>query len=485
MNFKPRSTLPQQALKVMPPARRAAFLALERSLGKGDLPLQAALDLILREQRLGPKDAPLATNLTYETCRHQERLHWLLGRFLKRPERLAPAHKDILLLAACELIFMEGIPPYASLNWAVEAVKTAFGPALGGLSNAVLRKVAALKNEARDYAFFAAEIKDRRELLSVWFSQPLWLVDHFTASYPEAEARAYLEAFIAEPALGLRVNARRPDWQELAARLAGEPGRLADHGHSLAFAAAHKPADLEQLIREGRVSRQSYAAQEALDATMQGAAAAKPEFRDALQGGVWDACAGHGGKTCALLEQGIPVVLASDIHSGRLAGLREDMERLGLFNLGLFDLGLFSPGLTSNTPDTAPADAPAILLADAAGPCPLPHCPPVILADVPCSGLGTLNRRPDIKYKRSPADLSDLALLQARITDNLYDSLPPQGWLLYVTCTLNPAENQDAVAGLLARRPGAELVFVWRTPPDSPAREFFYGAAIKKNKAAV
>ncbi len=470
MSFKPRSALPQQALKAMPPARRAAFLALEWTRGKGDLPLQVALDLILREQRLGPKDAPLATNLTYETCRHQERLHWLLGRFLKRPERLAPAHKDILLLAACELVFMEGIPPYASLNWAVEAAKTAFGPALGGLSNAVLRKVAALKSEARDYAFFAAEIKDRQELLSVWFSQPRWLIEHVTGSYPEAEARAYLEALIAEPALGLRVNTRRSDWPELTARLAGEAGCLAAHGHRLAFAAAHKPADLEQLIREGRVSRQSYAAQEALDAIMQGAAAANPEFTEALQGGVWDACAGHGGKTCALLEQGIPVVLASDIHAGRLAGLREDLERLGLLH----------PDLAAAGP-AALAHAPAIVLADASGPCPLPHCPPVILADVPCSGLGTLNRRPDIKYKRRPEDLPELALLQARITDNLYDSLPPQGWLLYVTCTLNPAENQDAVAGLLARRPGAELVFVWQTPPDSPGREFFYGAAIKKN----
>ena len=92
MNFKSRSSLPQKALQVMPPARRAAFLALERSRGKGELPLQAALDLALREHRLGPKDAPLATNLAYETCRQQERLHWLLNRFLKRPERLAPAH---------------------------------------------------------------------------------------------------------------------------------------------------------------------------------------------------------------------------------------------------------------------------------------------------------------------------------------------------------------------------------------------------------
>ena len=457
MSFKPRSSLPQRALQAMPPARRVAFLALERSRGKGDLPLQAALDLALREHRLGPQDAPLATNLAYETCRQQERLHWLLNRFLKRPERLAPAHKDILLLAACELAGMEGIPPYASLNWAVDAVKMAFGPALGGLSNAVLRKVAGLEKNAKEYAFFAAEIQDRQQLYSTWFSQPPWIIDHFTANYPGAEARAYLEAFIAEPVLGLRVNRLKPGWEELAARLAADPGCLAERGHSLALRAATKPADLEQLIREGRVSRQSYAAQEALAALLQSAAANDVDFAAVLQNGVWDACAGHGGKTCALLEQGIPVKLSSDVHAGRLAGLREDFVRLGLMD---------------NAPETIQADATA--------PCPLPSCPPVILADVPCSGLGTLNHRPDIKYKRRPEDLAQLALLQKKIVDNLYQNLPEQGWLLYLTCTLNPAENEERVSDLTARHPEAKVAAVWRTPPGSPAREFFYGAAIKK-----
>ena len=441
----------------MPPARRAAFLALERSRGKGEMPLQAALDLTLREHRLSPKDAPLATNLAYETCRQQERLHWLLNRFLKRPERLAPAHKDILLLAACELVFMEGIPPYASLNWAVDAVKTAFGPALAGLSNAVLRKVAALEKSAKDYAFFATEIQDHRQLYSVWFSQPQWIIDHFTANYTAAEARAYLDAFIAEPALGLRVNRLKPDWEELARRLAAESGCLAAQEHRLAWRASAKPADLEQLIREGRVSRQSYAAQEALDALLQTATVNDAGFAAALQNGVWDACAGHGGKTCALLEQGIAVKLDSDIHAGRLAGLREDLNRLGLADC-----------------------APEIIQADATAPCPLPDCPPVILADVPCSGLGTLNHRPDIKYKRTAGDLAELALLQARIVNNLYDSLPEQGWLLYLTCPLNPAENQAQVADLLSGHPGAKLAATWQTSPDSPAREFFYGAAVKK-----
>ncbi len=454
------SALPERALKAMPPARRAAFLALEQRRGKGDAPgapLQAALDQVLRAARLGPLDAALATNIAYGTLRCKERLEWLLHKFLTRPGRVIPAHKDILLLAAYELIFLDAVPAYASLTWAVDASKAAFGPTLGGLSNAVLRKVAALGEKARDYDFFATEISDPRQLASVWHCQPDWISAHFAASYPAAEARAYLEAFLAEPVLGVRTNARRPGWESLAADLAREAGCLAAQEQRLAFSAAHKPAQLEQLIREGLASRQSYAAQEALAALLNIARAAAADFSLALPGGVWDACAGHGGKTCALLEQGIAVKLASDPHAGRLAGLREDLARLGLADI-----------------------APALVVADAAAPCPLQACPPVILADVPCSGLGTLNHRPDVKYNRRPEDLPGLAGLQHRIVDNLYACLPPGGWLLYLTCTLNPTENEGQIASLTARHPGAELVGAWRTPPDSPAHEFFYGAVVRK-----
>ena len=456
---KPRSALPERALQAMPPARRAAYLTLEQCRGKSGAagaPLQACLDQVLRAARLGPLDAALATNLAYGLPRFKERLEWLLHRFLKRPERIIPAHKDILLLAAYELVFLDAVPPYASLNWAVDAAKAAFGPTLGALTNAVLRKVADLGEKARSYAFFASEIKDRRELYSVWHCQPTWLINHFRGCYPEPEARAYLEAFTSEAVIGVRLNARKPGQAALAAELAKAEGCLAAQGPGLLFSAAHKPAALEQLIREGRASRQSYAAQEALTALLN-MAAVDPDFSAALQSGIWDACAGHGGKTCALLEQGIQVKLASDAHSGRLKGFRDDLARLGLMDA-----------------------APALVVADAAAPCPLQVCPPVILADVPCSGLGTLGRRPDIKYNRKPEDLPALAALQTRIIKNLDTCLPAGGYLLYLTCTLNPAENEHQITGLLTREPKAKLVGAWQTPSDSPAREFFYGAVVRK-----
>ncbi len=456
---KARSSLRGEALKTLPPARRAAFLTLEQTLDRPDAPglsIQEALDRTLRAARFSPLDAALATNLAYGVLRYEERLDFLLNKFLNRPGRLAPAHKDILRLAAFELLFLENIPAYASLNWAVEAGKIAFGPALGGLTNAVLRKVAELKDNARDYAFFAKEIPDPKKLAAVWHCQPEWIIEHFFANYPENEARAYLNAFTAAPVIGLRINRRKADWEELAQILAAEPGRILAAGPSFCFSAGAAPRNLEALIREGRVSRQSFAAQEALFRLLE-AVAADPDFPPALQKGVWDACAGHGGKTCALLEAGIPVRFATDTHAGRLAGLRDDLTRLGLTGA-----------------------APLVTVADAAALCPLPECPPVILADAPCSGLGTLNHRPDIKHKRKAQDLPGLAALQNRILDSLYACLPEKGWLLYITCTLNPAENEGQIASLLTRNPGAKLAAQWRTPPESLSHEFFYAAAIRK-----
>jgi 16S rRNA (cytosine967-C5)-methyltransferase len=149
-------------------------------------------------------------------------------------------------------------------------------------------------------------------------------------------------------------------------------------------------------------------------------------------------------------------VLASDTHPGRLRALAREL---------------------------APAIADGRLLAFRARadePAPLATAPATIVLDAPCTGLGTLSRRPDIKWKRTEADVATLAELQARILDNALSALTPGGMLHYITCTLSPAENQRQVARLLAARPEAALTASWTTPPDVPAGEFFYCASLQK-----
>ena len=141
---------------------------------------------------------------------------------------------------------------------------------------------------------------------------------------------------------------------------------------------------------------------------------------------IWDCCAGRGGKTTALLEQGHRGIWASDVSLRRLRGLRGELGRLRL-------------------------PAVPVFRADATNP-PLGEKPRTILIDAPCTGLGVLSRRPDAKWKRGPRDVVDLAAVQRRILEACAALLPSGGRLVYLTCTATRAENDDQAAWLEALR---------------------------------
>ena len=434
-------------MRRLSPARRAALVCLENVIGNG-CDAQAVLNSIPDRLRLSAVDRSLCTELTYGYCRLEGRLLALTGFFLKKPKQLPPLVRRILALAALELTTLDRIPEYASVNWAVDAVRAGFGSGLAGLVNAVLRNVCRLGPDASRPEFFAKNLKDRMRFLGAWYSQPSWIIEHFLKTYSEERALAFLETFVATPSAGLRVNMSRPGAKRLLEALSLTcTARL---GAALAFAPRDVPESvdgeaLEALLAEGRISRQGFGAQEAMFRLMEAG----------FSGPVWDACCGRGGKSCMLLEQGAAVPFASDLNARRLAGFRMELERLRL-------------------------PAPFLFRADAALP-PLRMTPQAVLADIPCSGLGTLARRPDIKYHRSASDLARLAGLQARIAGGLTAALRPGGKLAWLTCTVNPGENELAVRAMLAHS-ALKLDYEFATPPDSPGAEFFYAALLRKSR---
>ena len=163
------------------------------------------------------------------------------------------------------------------------------------------------------------------------------------------------------------------------------------------------------------------------------------------------------------MEQGIPVALASD-PSSRLQALEEEYARL-----------------TPKSPLPVLATAPAQEVFRDNAPAGLPQDVRfgTILVDAPCSGLGTLARRPEIRLRRTEEDVVRLLRTQREILDAVAKRLRPGGLLIYMTCTLNPAENQGQVADFLSRHPNARLESEYATPPDSPLGEFFYAAGIR------
>ncbi len=167
----------------------------------------------------------------------------------------------------------------------------------------------------------------------------------------------------------------------------------------------------------------------------------------------WDACAGQGGKTFWLLEHGIDVGLASDISPYRLHQLQASAQRLK---------HKVPVALMSATMPAFSAWQGNILL------------------DVPCSGLGTLARRPEIRKRRNLATLSKLCELQKEMLKKAFSLLSVQGHVVYITCTLNPEENENLIQNFLQKEPCAKLCYAWQTPHEHPWLEGMFVSVVKK-----
>lgn len=433
----------------LPPARAVALAVIEDVLPSARGPgrdLQAVLDAALAAGRLDPRDAALATELVYGFIRLRGRVDAFLGRYLKHPEKLPPRAFLAMSLAAHEILRLDRVPGFASVNWAVGHVKALFGARLGGVANAVLRRVADEAGAALDPETYRSDGCDEAVALSRWYSCPEWIVRMWLGELGRERAEALLAAQAGPSPIGLRVNVRRDGGPEYFARLAGHPGCL----RAVAPMAVFRPGadlgdlDLERAMGQGLISRQSPGSLAVLE---------RLGVRD-WPGPVWDACAGRGGKTMALLESRDVEVWASDPHTGRLAGLRGEFDRLGA-----------PPG--------------PVFVADARFP-PLGRRPGTILLDAPCSGLGVLSRRPDIKWKLRPRQIRQLARLQAALLDAALAAVQPGGLVAYVTCTVSRAENEERVTALTAAR--RELRVERLAGPDwgGDAGECFFGALLRR-----
>jgi 16S rRNA (cytosine967-C5)-methyltransferase len=455
--------------------RAAALSAISRVLA-GEADAQAALDAVLRSPDMVPSDKGLCTELVYGQLRAQQRLEWFSGRFLRKAEKLPWEMRLCIDQALYSLAFLR-IPHRAAVHWAVEHVRNRFGQGLGKVTNGALRSMQRELAAFGDRAFYERECGSGEEALACWYSMPLWIVRLWQSAYGEDKALALLEASAAGPPQGLRLNRDRANWQTLRDTLLREHPRDATPVGPAGVIISHSLKNYAgQLIAAGRASGQSGASYAALE-----------HFRPSeWPQPIWDCCAGRGGKTLALLEQGIAVALASDPSAHRLRALPGEYARLGLttppcpavlVGSATDDPRSFTP-LPGESPESNAGAAPegASERSDSA----LPTCFGTIVVDAPCSGLGTLGRRPEIRYRRSEADCAQLAQTQRSILDAAWERLLPGGRLIYITCTANPAENEDQTAAFLARHPDAAPAGSY-DGELALTREFFYGAGFIKN----
>ncbi len=519
--------------------RAGALVALAAVLFDG-ADSQAAIDGVLSRSAMIPTDKRLCTELVYGTLRHYSRLLWFASRCLEKPQKLPQEMLLTLVMALYEMTFLR-IPHHASVGWAVSHVRNRFGQGLSRVANGTLRTLQRRLRDFHTLEFYQNTFPDEAEALAHRFAMPTWVVALWQRSYGEKATLQLLAASLDSAPSGLRLNSQAPGWQEARAELLATEFAPKKHAKHLARFAAEtqalargeapaapgtEPALPEEapgtaapaaaptlettpqvlevgpcglaftgtlpwlgrdLMRRGGASGQSMASYSAITAF---APATWPQP-------LWDCCAGRGGKTLALLEMGVPVALASDVSAQRLSALSEEYQRLHLTTppcpaLVLASAAtLFSPTGNEHAPQPAHAQdtpahphesgADARILCDIHG-APLPELPRhfgTILIDAPCSGLGTLARHPEIKYRRTQNDVADLVATQRAILEAALEQLAPGGSLIYLTCTLNPAENEEQVAAFLAAHPRLIEVESFTTPPDSPFKEFFYGAHLR------
>ena len=428
-------------------ARDLAVQVLQRLEG-ARAPAQAVLNGVLARAACDPADAALCSEICYGALRMEIRLRWLMERFLRAPQKMPPHMRRVLLVALYALVFLEGMPDHATVDWAVESVKRKHGQTLARVANACLRSVCREGAAPRDYGYYHAAGPDEEARRALYYSLPLWIVRLWHEGYGPDTAALLLAKSAARPAAGLRVNRFRSGWEELARQL-----ELAGAQRLGAACFAVRPemrAQLEAhcaltaLLAEGRLSRQGAASQLALHAL-------HPETWPEP---IWDACAGQGTKSCALLELGKDVFMAGDTHLPRLRRIHGECLRLRL-------------------------SAPLAVQASALHP-PLAFKPGTIILDAPCSGLGVLAARPDIRRHRKAEDVQALVRLQAAMLEAAYAELPSAGHIAYMTCTQNPAENEEQVRAFLKRHPSAALAQEWNSPVENMLLEGMYAALLVK-----
>jgi 16S rRNA (cytosine967-C5)-methyltransferase len=343
---------------------------------------------------LADRDRALVRRLVATVLRRLGTLRHLLGLFLQQglPAN-TPRLETALLIGAAQILWLE-VPDHAAVDLAVRLAQAdRRAEHYAGLVNAVLRRI------AREGAERLATV-DNADL-----DTPPWLLARWVRAYGETTGRDIARANGHEPALDLTVKSDVESWAE----------RL--HGRVL-------PTGSVRTVAQGRVSLlPGYAEGEWW---VQDAAAALPArlLGDVRGRSVADLCAAPGGKTAQLAQAGARVT-AVDRSDLRLARLRENLTRLGL------------------TAETVAADATDW----AGGPF------DAVLLDAPCSSTGTIRRHPDVPWLKREADIVSLATLQKRLLEHAITLVKPGGTLVYCTCSLEPEEGGDQIAGLLARNP--------------------------------
>lgn len=380
-----------------------------------------ALKEVLQNPALSEIDRGFATELLMGVVRNRLKLDYIIRRFSKiRMKKLSPWILQILRLGVYQLIAMEKVPVSAACNEAVKLAGRYGNNGSKGFVNGVLRSVAREKDKI-EYP------QDPIEGLSVVYSCPPWLTEKLVAQYGVDVCERILEASHRQYPVTVRGNATRITREGLLERLIGEGIQAELPQEDGCWLKITGPIRIQESLayQEGLYTIQNRSSMRAV------------ELLDPKPGEcVLDLCAAPGGKTTYIAErmENKGAVYAFDIYPHKIRLIEKSAERLGLSIV------------TAKVQDGATFASQWAEKADR------------VLADVPCSGIGVIHKKPDIKWQRKPEDLIQLCRMQQKILQNAAGYVKQGGVLVYSTCTILQEENQDQIQAFLKKNSEFRLV---------------------------
>lgn len=428
--------------------------------------------LVLRQvlekyQYLDKKERAFLTRLFEGTVEKGITLDYVINCFSRtKIKKMKPLIRNLLRMSVYQLLYMDGVPDSAAINEAVKLARKRGFSGLSGFVNGVLRTVAREKNEIP----WPKESEKPVEALSIRYSMPQWIIEEWSRDYGRDKMVTILGEISGESnrsdsgekgepelkqlkqrqgKLTIRTNLSRCTPEELREKLK-EEGVVVEKipGISYAFAIS----GIDYLGGLGSFAEGLFYVQDVSSMMVAETAAPKPGDY------VIDVCAAPGGKSTHMAEllQGTGMVEARDLTEYKVGLIEENRIRHGLTNLQAVQM------------DALVYDEASHEKAD------------VLVCDLPCSGLGVMGKKTDIRYKMTKEKADELSLLQRQILTVVCDYVKPGGTLLYSTCTIHKAENEDNVNWFLSEHPEFTLETMQQMYPGEFGNDGFFLAKLMK-----
>lgn len=391
-------------------SRNIAVKTLNRVLNEGaysNITLSNELD----NSELSDKDKSLATELVYGTLRRVKSIDMIIGSFVRDLEVMDKTILNILRVAIYQMRYLDKVPSYAACNEAVEMSKEV-SEKDSKLVNGILRNFVSKEG---DYEIY---FRNKIDQIAYEFSFEPWMIRMFIKQYGEKETIEVLKGLNNTPMVTVRVNNIKSNYEDVYEELE-EEGYNIEEGTICPEAISilgGKGLDKNKLFNEGKITVQD-----------ESAMLIAPLLDIEENQTIIDLCSAPGGKTTHIAEllNNTGKVLAFDLYDKKLDLVRENCERLGITNVTFKEM------------DATKLEATLVGVADR------------ILIDVPCSGIGIIRKKPEIKWNKKRKDLKQLVLVQREIMKNAWQYLKEGGVMVYSTCTLNKEENEENIEWFL------------------------------------